>query len=230
MLGELIGGALGALGSILGGNAAEKGKKAEIAYQKEFAKQGVRWRVEDARAAGIHPAIAMGASVPSYTPVGLGSGTAEGLAGASQAIGGAISRTMTAPERVDAFTQQTQALTLSRMGLENELLATEIANAKRQFAGPAFPLAVGDAGVVPGQGDAVIVPTPFGLPGLKVANPDLAQTSQNHFGEPLEWLYGIGNWVDSLARTITGKGPPGPLPERETHEQYYERMRKNPMY
>lgn len=39
-----------------------------IAYQKEFAKHGIQWRVEDAKNAGIHPLAAIGAQTTSFTP------------------------------------------------------------------------------------------------------------------------------------------------------------------
>ena len=41
----------------------------QLAQQREFAQQGIRWRVEDAQKAGIHPLYAMGASIPTYSPV-----------------------------------------------------------------------------------------------------------------------------------------------------------------
>lgn len=38
------------------------------AVQREFAQHGVRWRVEDAEAAGLHPLYALGAQGSSFTP------------------------------------------------------------------------------------------------------------------------------------------------------------------
>lgn len=201
MVAPLIAAALPALisgaASLGGGFIAEAGKAREIENQREFAKSGVRWRVEDAREAGIHPALALGANVPSYTPVGLGSGMAEGVSNMGQDIGRAIDATRTIGEKADAFTLATQSLTLERMGLENQLL-------QRQIAGtPPFPMASGDY-PVPGQSGSaeVRIPTPFGLPSLAVANPELAQEAQNHFGELGDIVYGVANWVDSLARSV----------------------------
>lgn len=44
--------------------------------QREFAQQGIRWRVEDAKAAGLHPLYAIGGSGASFAPnpVVVGSG------------------------------------------------------------------------------------------------------------------------------------------------------------
>ena len=44
-----------------------------IALQKEFAQYGVRWKVADAKAAGVNPLAAMGASTHTYRPVQAGS-------------------------------------------------------------------------------------------------------------------------------------------------------------
>lgn len=145
----IIGSIIGAGASLLGGLMGESGKRRELAQQKEFAQHGIRWRVEDARAAGIHPALAMGASVPSYTPVGLGSSMAEGLSNAGQDVSRAIASTQTMPERADEFTKTSQALTLQRMGLENELLAVQIGRAIAPQS-PPFPMASGGYNM-PGQ-------------------------------------------------------------------------------
>lgn len=40
-----------------------------IALQKEFAQNGIQWRVADAAAAGLSPLAALGASEPSFSPV-----------------------------------------------------------------------------------------------------------------------------------------------------------------
>lgn len=221
----MLGSIIGAVGNVIGGLFGESGKEKEIAAQKEFAKKGIRWRVEDARAAGVHPALALGASTASFSPVGLGSSMAEGLAGASQDIGRAIDATRTVPEKIDAFTQATQALTLNRMGLENELLASQIRKLNQAGMPPPFPLASGDYNM-PGQGNSGI-PAPV-LKGF-------AQDASDDFGDLLGDLYGVGHWITSLASQITGHNPathekPGSPLEGETHAQYLERMRTNPMY
>ena len=40
--------------------------------QREFAQHGIQWRVADAKAAGIHPIVAMGANVQSGKPIPIG--------------------------------------------------------------------------------------------------------------------------------------------------------------
>lgn len=40
----------------------------EYEREKEFAQMGIRWKVEDAKAAGLHPLAALGAQTQSYAP------------------------------------------------------------------------------------------------------------------------------------------------------------------
>lgn len=221
----LLAAAIPAIGSIVGGLMAESGKRKEMAAQKEFAQHGVRWKVEDARAAGIHPALAMGASTASFQPVGLGTGIAEGLSGASQDIGRAIDATRTLPEKIDAYTQATQALTLNRMGLENELLASQIRKLNTAGLPPSFPMVEG-SNSMPGQGNS-------GIPGPII--PGLAQAASDDFGDILGDVYGVGHWLTSIASQITGHNPvthkkPVHPTQGETHAEYLKRMAKNPMY
>lgn len=64
-------------GQILGGPGAPslsdqimRAETAEqVALQKEFAQHGVQWRVQDAIAAGVHPLYALGANIPTFSPV-----------------------------------------------------------------------------------------------------------------------------------------------------------------
>lgn len=43
--------------------------EANIQQQREFAQKGIRWRVSDAKKAGIHPLFALGANTASFSPV-----------------------------------------------------------------------------------------------------------------------------------------------------------------
>lgn len=132
------GAAIGAAGNILGGLIGNSGKKKEIAMQREFAQKGIQWKVDDAKAAGIHPLYALGAQTHSFQPVGLGEPLGQGLANAGQEMGRAISATQPAAER--AYTAKLQALQLQRGELENQLLASQLArvNSPAQV-GPPLP-------------------------------------------------------------------------------------------
>lgn len=68
--------------------------KKQLAYQREFAQNGIQWRVADAKAAGIHPLAALGAQTMSYEPQYVGdAGESSAMAAAEnlgQAVGGAF--------------------------------------------------------------------------------------------------------------------------------------------
>lgn len=160
MLGGPLGGALGTaggtfLGSMFSGenDPQEENRKA----QKEFAQHGIRWKVADARAAGIHPLYALGAQTHSFTPTvafgGDQSGMGAAMANAGQDITRAIRARETQSER--AFNATSQQLQLQRMGLENQLLAAQIARVGREQLPPPTPQAFGMSNyLVEGQGDA----------------------------------------------------------------------------
>lgn len=100
----------------------------QVDVQKQFAKHGIRWRVEDAIAAGVHPLYALGANTTSFSPVSVGgsSGRSSGerFAQFGQDITRAIDTTRTGPERLQA---RLGALAVQRGELENILLASQIA-------------------------------------------------------------------------------------------------------
>lgn len=122
--------------SLLGSLFGERGKEKEIQLQKDFAQQGIRWKVDDAKAAGIHPLYALGASTHSYAPVGVGSSLQQGLSDAGQHIGRAMEAKATNPERVS---NRLMELQLQRGELENALLASQIRRINQPGHPPAMP-------------------------------------------------------------------------------------------
>ena len=142
-LGDAIGGAIGAAGSIVGGilgnSAASQASQQNYEAQKEFAQNGIRWRVADAKAAGLHPLAALGAQTPSYTPsafVGDTSFLGDAAQTFGQGIGRAAEAKMTARERARerAIADQSVALTMENSRLKNEFLQTQIAAQKQDMA------------------------------------------------------------------------------------------------
>lgn len=128
-----------------------------IAFQKMFAQEGIRWRVEDAKKAGIHPLYALGASIPSFSPSTYipgesqetGGASAIGALGrASQNFARAIDATRTSDERV---AERLQALSVERGELENDLLRSRIALLEQQ-RNPPMP-SLGGSQIIPGQAD-----------------------------------------------------------------------------
>jgi hypothetical protein len=68
----IVGGALGFFGSKKSSDATAEAARMNIAHQKEFAQKGIRWKVQDAKEAGLHPLAALGAQTGSFSPVSVG--------------------------------------------------------------------------------------------------------------------------------------------------------------
>lgn len=147
--GSLIGGALGAVGSLINGSRSSDNVKSQMQMQREFAQNGVRWKVADAKAAGIHPLAALGAQTVSYSPVAVGD---DGLGSALQTMGQGISRAVEAKqlqeereaaqarqEMADVFNMARSQKELEHMDLQNEFLRTQIAGARNAVTQTALP-------------------------------------------------------------------------------------------
>lgn len=146
IVGDIISGVGNYLGAVKTANAMEQAAdysrasaRESIEAQKEFAQHGVKWRVDDAREAGISPLAALGANLTSFSPVSVfdSPNTSVGdkyraLGQMGQDISRSISATLTAREReaeLKAMALKQDAadkLKLEHMGLENELLRKQI--------------------------------------------------------------------------------------------------------
>lgn len=151
-----IGSIIGAIGSLAGGligkSSADKAREAQaqqaaqnIALQKEFAQSGIQWRVNDAKAAGIHPLYALGAQTHSFSPVSIDGGADMSMANAvssmGQDIGRAVNATRSQPAR-DAALQLTM-LQMEGLKLDNDMKRTQIASQIQRLrvnANPALPI------------------------------------------------------------------------------------------
>lgn len=148
--GSVVSGLGSLVGSIFSGNSSEKNAKAQMQMQREFAQNGIQWRVADAKKAGIHPLYAIGANTTSYSPVSVGdTSIGSGISAMGQDIGRAISASSTKDDR---FTAEMQQLQLQRGSLENQLLASQLAKQNAQI-GPPMPNVASKA-LIPGQGNA----------------------------------------------------------------------------
>lgn len=127
--------------------------------QREFAQNGIRWRVEDAGRAGLHPLYALGGSgagaSPSYQMADQTS-----MAGMGQDLSRAIHATRTADERAMA------SLQLQRAQLENELLAGQVRTQNASQVGPPMP---GTTGLVKPKPNMPVVQDP-GAPGREAGS------------------------------------------------------------
>lgn len=138
-----IGDAIGAVSSLIGGSKERKDQmamaSANIAFQKEFAKHGISWRVADAREAGISPLVALGAQTHSFSPVYM-PGSDRGIAKAGQDIGRAINAYL---DRDSKLLRKLQILK------ENEILrGLKIDNDKKEIQPIQSPDNLGSLGVV----------------------------------------------------------------------------------
>jgi len=118
--------------SLIGIGADILGRNSDKQNQQEFAQQGLRWKVEDAKAAGLHPLAALGTPTTPFQPAY--GGMASDFASMGQDTSRAINATRTGKERTDA---KLLAISIERGELENELLRSQIA--KTNQVGPPMP-------------------------------------------------------------------------------------------
>lgn len=147
-------------------------------HQKEFAQNAIQWRVADAKAAGLHPLAALGASPLGFSPSFSGgipsssdwdySAMGDAIGKMGQNIGRAIEAQATEKERAEAadYTSKARALDLENKELQNQTLRQKIfdnamasVQAVKAQAGqpPAMQQVIPtglDGRTLPGQGDA----------------------------------------------------------------------------
>lgn len=140
----------GAIGSLVGAGASLWGAHKDRQMQKEFAQKGIQWKVADAEKAGIHPLYALGASTTSFAPVGVGD-AGKHFADMGQDVSRAMAATSTEATKASAFNSAVQSLTLRKMSLENDLLASKIATIN-QAGTPPSPPSIGQRYNFDGQG------------------------------------------------------------------------------
>lgn len=177
ILESLIGAGSSLLGGLLSGDRQDKNAQAQLQAQREFAQNGIQWKVNDAKAAGISPYYALGASTASYSPVSIGEGgIGKGLSDASQDLGRAAAASMTKEDR-DDVAKKAASLDLTNKDLQNELLKTQIAKMRGQI-GPAMPK-LGKAGQ-PGQPliDGQPATETTTVSGAPVKNDDIKQQAE----------------------------------------------------
>lgn len=166
----------GLIGGFMSSDAAESQRAAEndrfiqnLAAQKDFAQNAIRWKVDDANRAGVSPLAALGAQTISFSPIALGDIGSDLKKSAGQDISRAVAAVGNSEDRDRDFTQATQALTLERGKLENELLKSQIVRARQQLGPP-------NAAVSPKPAGANSLPPAFGgdVPLLK---PDASEAA-----------------------------------------------------
>jgi len=158
----------GLVSNFFGNKAAKRSERhahtmfdRNAALQREFAQSGIQWKVSDAKKAGIHPLVAMGAQTHSASPVALGADH-SGITAGGQDISRAIQTAANAPsKRRQLYTAKVMELDLRNRELQNDLLASQIA--KNTQAGQIPRTGISDGPMlVDGQPDAGGLPLPGG--------------------------------------------------------------------
>lgn len=154
-MGAIAGAAIGAA-AIIGSGLLGKKTERDIAaadrrLQYDFAQQGIQWRVADAKKAGVHPLYALGANIPTYSPVARAGGDsfAESLGLAGQKIGDAIGQRAD-EERRKKDEARRRALEDDRIRAETQLLRSQIAGQNLKNVNSNRPPVVGNQ-LIPGQ-------------------------------------------------------------------------------
>lgn len=171
MLGPLISAGASILGGLLGKSSADSAREAaqqqaanNERLQREFAQNGIQWKVEDAKKAGIHPIYALGGSTASFTPssVNFAADTSmpNALAQAGQDIGRAVHSTRTEKDRMGAMAGTIGKLQVEGLSLDNDAKRLEIASKAARLrsdqVGPPMPAST-DAYLLPGQTQSGLV-------------------------------------------------------------------------
>lgn len=183
---------LGALGSIAGAAVGLSNASKQSKLQEKFAKRAIQWKVADAKAAGIHPLYALGAQTTSYSPVSVGD-VSSGLSNAGQDISRAVEAARSPEDRVNTYQRTVEALTLKRMSLENDLLASKIRTINQPGTPPGTPEKLEN----PQRTRALLTPD-----GVIVSDPNSSdqQAFEDRYGEIVGEAYGLRNWFREVAR------------------------------
>lgn len=201
MLGGLISAGTQLIGGLLG--RSESGKSRQMAaeqfgenlnLQRDLANHSIRWRVEDAKRAGIHPLYALGAPPVSGslspTVVGADMSMSNAVANMGQDLGRAINSTRTASERELAVKQT--ALQLDGLKLDNDIKRATLASSLQrlqQNANPPIP-----------EGTPDNRPALF-MGGEKIGTDPFTSNTEDYsrrYGEPGEWFYAPQVWWEDF--------------------------------
>lgn len=167
-------------------NALQRGiANDNIGLQKEFATHGIRWKVADAKAAGIHPLYALGANTQGFTPVSVGTVPDYSGANTTRAMGQNINRavsSMMSKQEVSEQQAQMNALQIENQQLQNDMLRSQLAQ-RNSTQQPGLPSNSQMGSLTrSGQGDAYVLEKPLtvthtarGAPSQEVGKiPDVA--------------------------------------------------------
>lgn len=128
----------------------ERANRENIEWQKEFAKHGISWKVEDAARAGLHPMAALGAQVSQFVPSSVSPDT-SGFEKMGQKAGSALTKLSTILNPIERKKDMEE---LRALKLSNDLLQID-KNDRLKSVGSRLRLNE-TQGVVDGQKDGVV--------------------------------------------------------------------------
>lgn len=179
-----------------------------VQMQREFAQHGIRWKVEDARRAGISPLAALGASGAAFAPVHVGAeantAIGDGIQNMGQNISRAVAATSTQEEKMlTGLRLQNAQAEVEGRHLDNQIRAIEL---RRLTTNPSFPSP--DGNFIPGQGNT---------PARIKVNP-----SERTSNQPGAYQQDAG-WITdkAYARTATGMVP---VPSKDVTERIEDKF------
>jgi len=186
------GDALGFVGGILGDKATSSANAANASLQREMAQNGIRWRVEDAKAAGISPIAALGAQTSSPTiGVMANTSTANALQNAGQAL---------KEKKLNDLNAQLLESQIANNNAQSKMYLAEAqeANSRASVAlNPANPPA------------AASIFTPLG--DFKTSNTTKQQDVEDEYGGIVGEVYGVGrainDWYQNAKPSLYGRNP-----------------------
>lgn len=168
-LSKALGSASGSFKTVQSGlvDPAKKGFGIDQPIDYDLAKHGIRWKVADAKKAGIHPLYALGAQATAGGVSNSGNLIGD-IASLGSDISRAIQATRSQSEREDAYSEAFKQQQYERNNLENDLLRAQIA--KTSQVGPPLPSAMDPAGTLPGQSPEYRV-NPVDIPASQPGRP-----------------------------------------------------------
>lgn len=177
MLDALISAGANLLGGMLNRNAQSDFNSQQLAFgreqldmQREFAKHGIQWKVEDAQAAGLHPLAALGAQTSSPSAVSVGGEAPKFDFGSLGQDLGRAAKAMQGQQAREAVDQEKERkLDLESKSLDNDIKKTALVSR-----------AISTSRLGGQLGPPIPLPRPLGAPtrtvdGLAVAEDDLKQ-------------------------------------------------------
>lgn len=130
-----LGTALSIAGGLLGRHTQSEEAEDQRTLQRDFAQQGIQWRVADAKAAGLHPLFALGGNIPQPAGIAIGE---DPLARSLSDMGQDMTRAARAPSGPQREAQELQlALLRSQIGETDARRELALSQAARNRQGDA---------------------------------------------------------------------------------------------